>query len=138
MFRSRSIQVLSRSARSPLSSSKIIGFNSRRFLSGDLSAGTRGQPIWPSTSVFIKTFAKEGKKMFGWFLALSAILFIWPAGIVDASNAIDHVPKDKGTQVQLHREGLDKFDATVEIPKTYVSLDKEDEDEGVDVDEDDV
>ncbi|KAK6868385.1 hypothetical protein K6H11_004339 [Candida tropicalis] len=76
--------------------------------------------------------------MIGWLISLSTILLIWPISIVQGFNYFDNVPDFTGSQVQLKRIGLDKFQTTVEIPQISVKLDKEDEDEGDDVPEDDV
>lgn len=112
----------------------LFSLTSKRFI-GD---GTFGQPTWPLTSYIIKNYTKESKKMIGWLISLLTILLIWPISIVQGFNYFDNVPDFTGSQVQLKRIGLDKFQTTVEIPQISVKLDKEDEDEGDDVPEDDV
>ena len=133
MFRlTRSIQSISHHS---IKSSKVISFNSRRFI-GD---GTLNQKTWSLSSLVLGNFTKEGKKMFGWLISLLTILFIWPFGIVQLFDKIDNVPPHLDTsQVQLKRIGLNKFQTIVEIPNVYVKLDKNDEDEGDDVPDDDV
>ena len=128
MFRlSRPIQRIS-------SRSNLFSLTSKRFI-GD---GTFGQPTWPLSLYIIKNYTKESKKLIGWIISLLTILLIWPISIVEGFNYFDNVPDFTGSQVQLKRIGLDKFQTTVEIPQTSVKLDKEDEDEGDDVPEDDV
>lgn len=119
--------------------SHYTSFPSKRLISHSVGNGTKGQPTWPLFQSLTNSFSRESIKLFGWSMALLVALLIWPIGIVDLSNKIDHVPKDKGAQVQLHRiEGtIDKYDATVEIPQTFVSLDKLDEEEAEDVTVDD-
>lgn len=117
----------------------ITPFFSKRLISDSVDNGSKGQPTWPLFQSLINSFSRESIKLFGWSMALLVALLIWPVGIIDLSNKIDHVPKDKGAQVQLHRiEGtIDKYEADVEIPQTFVSLDKLDEEEGEDVTVDD-
>lgn len=112
----------------------LFSLTSKRFI-GD---GTFGQPTWPLASYIIKNYTKESKKMIGWLISLLTILLIWPISIVQGFDYFDNVPDFTGSQVQLKRIGLDKFQTTVEIPQISVKLDKEDEDEGDDVPEDDV
>ena len=110
-----------------------------RQISTDINNGQKGLPTWPNKEAFFSVYAKEGRALVGWFVALTGIMLWGPLAIVELSDSIDHVPKDKGAQVQLHRiEGtIDKYEADVEIPQTFVSLDKLDEEEGEDVTVDD-
>ncbi|RCK59416.1 hypothetical protein Cantr_07871 [Candida viswanathii] len=135
MFRlTRPIQTMTHHSASTRTKTRIVSFNSRRFI-GD---GTYGQPTWPLTRSIFQNYSHEGRKFVQWALAFLTLLIIWPLAIVEGFDAVDHVPRDTGSQVQLKRVGFDKYDATVEIPQVYVKPDKDVMDEGDDVPEDDV
>ncbi|RCK62620.1 hypothetical protein Cantr_09043 [Candida viswanathii] len=137
MFRlTRPIQTMTRSSASAsaVTRTRIVSFNSRRFI-GD---STFGKPTWSLSSSIFRNFGQEARKFVQWALAFLTLLIIWPLAIVKGFDAVDHVPRDTGSQVQLKRVGFDKYDATVEIPQVYVKPDKDVMDEGDDVPEDEV
>ncbi|KAI5967618.1 hypothetical protein KGF57_000312 [Candida theae] len=101
-----------------------------RQISTDINNGQKGLPVWPNKAAFTSVFAKEGRSLIGWFVALTGIMLWGPLAIVELSDSVDHVPKDNTAQVSAQRVGLDTFKTEVDIPQTYVAPDKEgDEDD---------
>lgn len=100
-----------------------------RQISTDINNGQKGLPTWPNKEAFFSVYAKEGRALVGWFVALTGIMLWGPLAIVELSDSIDHVPKDHTAQVTAQRVGLDEFKTEVNIPQTYVGPDKEDDGE---------
>ncbi|KAI5959028.1 hypothetical protein CANMA_004152 [Candida margitis] len=100
-----------------------------RQISTDINNGQKGLPVWPNKASVISVFAKEGRSLVGWFIALTGIMLWGPLALVELSDAVDHVPKDHTAQVTAERVGVDEFKTEVDIPQTYVAPDKEDEDD---------
>ncbi|CAK9436521.1 uncharacterized protein LODBEIA_P10790 [Lodderomyces beijingensis] len=101
----------------------------KRSIATDINNGTKGQKTWPDWATVRRVFVTDGYALVGWSVALSGIMFWGPYIAVQSSDAIDHVPRDRGAQVIAKREGLDEVKITVDIPQTYVPLDKGDDDE---------
>ncbi|CCG20423.1 hypothetical protein CORT_0A00300 [Candida orthopsilosis Co 90-125] len=100
-----------------------------RQISTDINNGQKGLPVWPNKATIASVFAKEGRSLVGWFVALTGIMLWGPFAIVKLSDSVDHVPKDHTAQVSAQRVGLDEFKTEVDIPQTYVAPDKEGDDD---------
>lgn len=100
-----------------------------RQISTDINNGQKGLPVWPNKAAITSVFAKEGRSLVGWFVALTGIMLWGPLAIVELSDSVDHVPKDHTAQVTAQRVGLDEFKTEVDIPQTYVAPDKEGDDD---------
>lgn len=100
-----------------------------RQISTDINNGQKGLPVWPNKAAIASVFAKEGRSLVGWFVALTGIMLWGPFAIVKLSDSVDHVPKDHTAQVSAQRVGLDEFKTEVDIPQTYVAPDKEGDDD---------
>lgn len=100
-----------------------------RQISTDINNGQKGLPVWPNKAAITSVFAKEGRSLVGWFVALTGIMLWGPFAIVKLSDSVDHVPKDHTAQVTAQRVGLDEFKTEVDIPQTYVAPDKEGDDD---------
>ncbi|EDK41833.1 hypothetical protein PVL30_000016 [Lodderomyces elongisporus] len=100
-----------------------------RNIASNIANGQKGQKTWPNAQTVKNVFVRDIKAIFGWGVAFSAIMIWGPYLNVKTSDYIDDVPKEKGEQVTLKRTGLDSYETKVDIPQTYVSFDKEEEDD---------
>lgn len=101
-----------------------------RQISTAINNGQKGLPVWPNKEAFVAVFAKEGRSLIGWFVALTGVMLWGPLSIAEFWNTVDNVPRDHTAQVTAKIVGVDKIETEVDIPQTYVAPDKEgDEDE---------